>query len=192
MTGEGRPLTYEEFISSFGQRNDVILRGLLGPDLPEEEVARLSEIKEKRYRELVLIGGIDFLPGVKAWLLRLRSHRWRQAIVSSAPKKNIYTVLKVLKAGVLFNTIVSGKDVQKGKPDPQGFLMAAERLGVSPRRCIVVEDAPAGIEAAYCGGMLAVGVLTSHSSLKADCTVKTLSELNENTFEMLLELRNRT
>ena len=192
MAEEGRPLTYEEFISSFGQRNDVILRGLLGPDLPEEEVARISEIKEKRCRELVLIGGIDFLPGAKAWLLRLRSRGWRQAIVSSAPKKNIYTVLKVLKASVFFNTIVSGEDVQKGKPDPQGFLMAAERLGVSSRRWIVVEDAPAGIKSAYSGGRLAGGVLTSHSSLKADCTVKTFSELNENTFEMLLELRNRT
>lgn len=187
MAAESRPLTYKEFIRSFGQRNDVILRGLLGANLSDGQIQRISSIKERHYRELVRTKGVEFLPGVQEWLIRLQSRGWRQAVASSAPRTNIHTVLEVLGAVAYFNTIVSGEDVQRGKPDPQVFLLAAERIRVPPDCCVVVEDAPAGIEAAHSAGMRALGVLTSHPFLEAEYSVKTLNELSEGAFESLLE-----
>jgi len=77
--------------------------------------------------------------------------------------------------------------VQRGKPDPQVFLLAAARLGAAPARCIVVEDAPAGVEAAHRGGMRAIGVRSSHADLAADIVVDTLEDLDEAAFDRLLE-----
>jgi len=187
MAAESGPLAYEEFIRSFGQRNDVILRGLLGSSLSDSQVQRISSVKERRYRELVRTKGVEFLPSVQEWLIRLQSRGWHQAIASSAPRTNIHTVLKVLGAVAYFDTIVSGEDVQRGKPDPQVFLLAAERMRVPPDCCIVVEDAPAGIEAAHQAGMRTVGVLTSHLFLEADRSVKTINQLGVYAFEKLLE-----
>jgi sugar-phosphatase len=76
--------------------------------------------------------------------------------------------------------------VTRGKPDPQVFLAAAAKLKAEPSRCVVVEDAPAGTEAARRAGMRAVGVLTSHTELSADLVVRTLEELPEGAFDELL------
>ena len=77
-----------------------------------------------------------------------------------------------------------------GKPDPQVFLAAAGKLGVAPSRCVVVEDAPAGTEAARRAGMRSIGVLTMHPRIEADVVVRTLEELPEDAFDSLLGLRN--
>jgi beta-phosphoglucomutase-like phosphatase (HAD superfamily) len=77
--------------------------------------------------------------------------------------------------------------VTEGKPDPQVFLVAAAKLGVEPGSCVVVEDAPAGTEAARRAGMRCVGVLSSHGELAADIVVRTLEELPDTAFEDLLK-----
>ncbi len=77
--------------------------------------------------------------------------------------------------------------MQRGKPDPQVFLLAAERVAVPPARCVVVEDAPAGVAAAQRGGMRAIGVRTTHADLRADIVVDTLDQLPEDAFDRLLE-----
>ena len=82
--------------------------------------------------------------------------------------------------------MASAEDVTEGKPDPQVFLAAAARLGVEPGSCVVVEDAPAGTEAARRAGMRSVGVLSSHGELKADVVVRTLEELPDTAFDDLL------
>ena len=68
---EGYPIVYDEFKASFGQRNDTILRGYFGADLPDAEVVRVGGAKEARYRDLVRERGITLLPGVSLWLARL-------------------------------------------------------------------------------------------------------------------------
>ncbi|HRC76936.1 MAG TPA: HAD hydrolase-like protein, partial [Kouleothrix sp.] len=70
MAGEGMALTYERFVASFGQRNDTILRGWLGDDVAPTTIARISDAKEARYRELVRERGVALLPGVAHWLER--------------------------------------------------------------------------------------------------------------------------
>ena len=186
LAAEGFDLTRAQFESTFGQRNDTILRATFGPDLPLGEVDRIAGVKEARYRELVKTHGIDALPGVRRWLDRLKAGGWRQAVASAAPRLNVETILDALNIADCFDAIVSAEDVQRGKPDPQVFLLAAERLGVSPARCIVLEDALAGIEGARRAGMRSIGVLSTHASLRADLTVRTLDELPDDTFERLL------
>jgi beta-phosphoglucomutase len=186
LAREGIELSRERFTQSFGQRNDEILRDHFGPSLSDEELARIAGAKEARYRQLVVENGLEPLPGVRAWLTRLASDGWHQAIASSAPRQNIETMLAALDLVGLFDATACAEDVQRGKPDPQIYLVAASRVGVDPDRCVVVEDAPAGIEAARRAGMRVVGVRFSHTDLDADRVVNSLDELPDDAFERLL------
>ncbi|HEY9284541.1 MAG TPA: HAD-IA family hydrolase, partial [Pyrinomonadaceae bacterium] len=142
LAGEGLALTREQFARMFGRRNDEILRGYFGDDYPAAEVARVGGAKEELYRGLVGARGIKLLPGVRAWLDRLRGEGWLQAMASSAPRANLEAITDALGIAEYFAAVVSAEDVTVGKPDPQVFLTAAARLGVEPARCVVVEDAP--------------------------------------------------
>jgi beta-phosphoglucomutase len=186
LAGERVDLSRERFTESFGQRNDEILRGHFGPNLANEEIARIGGIKEVRYRRLVRDQGIEPLPGVRAWLSRLAARGWRQAIASSAPRQNIDTMLAALGLTDLFDATACAEDVQRGKPDPQIYIVAASRVEVDASRCVVVEDAPAGIEAARRAGMRVIGVRFTHADLDADRVVDSLEELTDDAFEQLL------
>jgi beta-phosphoglucomutase len=186
LAAENFDLTHEQFVATFGQRNDTILRAWLGPELSTTEIDRIGGAKEARYRELVRERGVELLPGVGRWLARLQAAGWRQAVASAAPRLNVEAILEALAIGPFFAAITSAEDVQRGKPDPQVFLLAAERLGALPAHCIVVEDAPAGIAGAHRGGMRAIGVRSSHHDLRADVVVSTLDELAEDAFDRLL------
>jgi beta-phosphoglucomutase family hydrolase len=186
LAGEDFDLTHEQFVATFGQRNDTILRAWLGGDLAASEIDRIGGAKEARYRELVRERGVELLPGVGRWLERLQAAGWRQAVASAALRLNVEAILETLGIGSFFAAITSAEDVQRGKPDPQVFLLAAEWLGAAPARCVVVEDAPAGIAGAHRGGMRAIGVRSSHPDLRADIVVGTLDELTADAFDRLL------
>jgi len=186
MVREGSPITHEQFLATFGQRNDSILRQWLGDKATPDVIQRLGDTKEALYRQHVRERGITSLPGVSDWLHRLHKQGWRQAIASAAPRANIETILQVLGSGDCFEKIVSAEDVHRGKPDPEVFLVAAAKLDVPPARCIVVEDAPHGIEAARTAGMKSIGVSRNGNLLKADLVVPSLDRLPPNAFESLL------
>lgn len=186
MESEGRPITYEEFADTFGQRNDTILRRYFGEDIAASEIQRIAEAKESHYRSLVRSRGIQLLPGVSDWLRSLQQAGWLQAIASAAPRRNIETIIEVLALESYFAALVSAEDVQRGKPDPQVYLLAAERLSVPAPRCIVVEDSPAGITGARRAEMYSIGVRTTHESIEADRVVNTLDELPDDAFDQLL------
>jgi beta-phosphoglucomutase len=187
LAGEGVALTRGQFARMFGRRNDEILRGYFGDGYPAADVSRVGDAKEELYRRFVRERGIKLLPGVRAWLDRLGREGWRQAMASSAPRANLEAITDALGLGNYFDAVVSAEDVTVGKPDPQVFLKAAARLGVEPARCVVVEDAPAGTEAARRAGMRSVGVLTMHEHVEADIVVRTLEELPDNAFDSLLD-----
>jgi beta-phosphoglucomutase family hydrolase len=187
LHAEGYNVTREQFEASFGQRNDTILRGYFGPELTDDEIARIGGDKEAHYRNQVRERGIDLLPGVRRWLARLSAEGWRQAIASAAPLANVEAIVAALEIAPFFDAFVSAEDVQRGKPDPQVFLIAAERLTVAPARCVVVEDAPAGLEAARRAGMRAIGVRTTHADLRADIVVDTLDDLPDDGFDRLID-----
>ena len=186
MEKEGIPITREQFLATFGQRNDSIIPQLLGAGATPERIERIGAAKEQMYRDLIRKHGMNALPGVATWLHRLHETGWLQAIASAAPRKNIDVVLEALAATDLFQAIVSAEDVQHGKPDPEVFQVAAARLGAPPARSIVVEDAVAGVEAARRAGMHSIGVSRKGKHLPANIVVHSLALLDPNAFETLL------
>lgn len=187
LAAEGRPVRPDDFAQAFGKRNDEILRELFGATIPAEWIERVSEAKERAYRRLLRERGLDPLPGALDWLSRLCEGGWRQALATSAPRPNIDAVFGVLGLERFLDAVVSADEVGRGKPDPAVFLEAARRLGLAPGRCVVVEDAPAGLEAARRGGMPAIGILSSHHpALEADLVVPSLDALPTGAFEALL------
>ena len=185
LAAEGHHLTYEQFLASFGQRNDRILPEWLGADTPRERMQRIGDAKEAEYRRLALEHGLTPLPGAAEWIARLHAKGWQQAIASSAPRQNVDVMLRALHLTGEFDAIVAAEDVTAGKPDPQVFLAAAARLDVPPSHCIVVEDAAAGLEAARRAGMKSIGV-GREGGLHADVVVASLSDLPVDVFETLV------
>jgi beta-phosphoglucomutase len=188
----GRPFTRDEFAATFGRRNPEIIRALFGPRFSDAEIDDLGERKEELYRAAAR-QGVALLPGVRNLLEGLHAAGFRQAIGSSAPRANLDLILGLTGTARFFGAVVSMEDTQRGKPDPQVFLVAAEKLGVAPDRCVVLEDAVAGVQAAKAGGMKCIGVtFVGHhpeATLRAagaDLVVKNLEEVSVEAVRRLL------
>lgn len=185
LAAEGVSITYEQFLASFGQKNDRILTGWLPGHPSPDTIRRIGDAKEAEYRRLAQAHGLTPLPGATEWVSRLKAQGWRQAIASSAPRQNVEVMLQALGMREYFDAVTSAEDVTAGKPDPQVFVAAAARVSLPPVRCIVVEDAAAGVEAARRAGMRCVGVSRTER-LDADVSASSLLELPADTFERLL------
>ncbi len=175
----GLDITEEQFSSTFGQTNKDILSKLF-PFLDLDKIKVISEEKERIFRQLIKE---DFpeMEGASDLIRSIHENGGLLGIGSSAPLENIKTVLSLLPAGRYFQAIVSGSDISHGKPHPEVFLKTAEKLGISPSLCVVIEDAPAGIEAAKRAGCSVVGLVgtVSKDQLKdADMIIDSLKELN--------------
>lgn len=186
LAKQGVAITREQFLSSFGQRNDSILPQWLGASATPERLERIANAKEELYRYLIRRDGISPLPGVENWVHRLHQEGWLQAIASAAPRANIEAVLEALSASDVFQGIVSAEDVRHGKPDPEVYLTAAARVGVPPDRCIVVEDAAAGVQGARRAGMRSIGINRNGGHLPADIVVGSLELLSPDSFDKLV------
>ncbi len=185
IAAEGVTITYEQFLVSFGQRNDAIIPAWL-PDASARQIQLIGDSKEVEFRRLVRERGLSPLPGVTRWVEQLGGSGWQQAIASSAPRANVDAILEALSLGNYFRAIVSAADVKRGKPEPDVFLAAAARLDIEPALCIVVEDAAPGVEAARRAGMRSIGVNRNTSKLAAaDITVASLQDLPPDAFERL-------
>jgi HAD superfamily hydrolase (TIGR01509 family) len=177
----GFALPPDHFKKGFGMKNAFIIPKLLKWTEAPDDVLRLSLRKEELYRDIVVERGIAPLPGVTGWLDELRRYGIPCAIGSSTERLNIDTILRVLGIGHYFSAIVSADDVSHGKPDPEVFVTAAQRIERDPARCVVFEDALVGIEAAHRGGMKVIGVATTNPIEligTADLAVRRLDELS--------------
>lgn len=185
-----QPLGYhfsvESFLPTIGLRNEEIVRDFLKIDRPTAEIEQIVLDKEVRYRSILRERGLPLLPGVEHWLKTLRADGWQHAIVTSAPRLNVEATMFATHLDQLVDTIVCAEDVINGKPHPEPFLLAADRLGAAPAHCIVVEDAPAGLNGARAAGMKTIGVLTTHAALEANEVVKSLVDLAEDAFDHVL------
>ena len=180
----GKPFTRADFAATFGMRNPEIIRKLFVPAADDARCRDLGERKEDLYRASVRDEGTKLLPGVARLLREFAAAGWPQAVGSSAPPGNLDLLLGLTDTRRYFAAVVTGDDVTRGKPDPEVFLTAAAKLGVEPGRCVVFEDAPAGVEAARAGGMRCVAVtfVGHHSPEKlwaagADLVVESLEQV---------------
>ena len=179
---EGRQFSEEEFAPTFGRTSREIIAHCWGKDRYDDaRIAELDRRKEAAFRRII---EDDFpaMPGAVDLLHALHEAGFRLAVGSSGPPENVQLVVDKLGARDLFGAIATGEDVARGKPDPQVFLLVAERVGVAPARCAVIEDAPVGVAAANAAGMASVGLLstgrTREDLAAAGAVVRSLSEIS--------------
>lgn len=137
------------------------LEALGVPDAARQAGA-YAERKQKRLEDLIHAGHVKAFPDALRFVSEVRTLGWPMAVASSS--KNANGMMKTIRLPSgeslldVFDANVCGRDLKKGKPDPEIFLLAAEALRIAPAHCVVIEDAPAGIEAARAGAMGALGV----------------------------------
>ena len=187
----GRGLSEDQFVTTFGRTSREIIAEHWGADsLTPDENAEFDRRKEALYREIV---DRDFpaMEGAAELIRDLSVAGFRLAVGSSGPPETVALAVDRLGARAYFNTLVTGRDVTRGKPDPQVFLTAAARLQVAPSDCVVVEDAPVGIAAANAAGMTSVALLstghTEESVAAAHVIVKSLRELSPARMHLLID-----
>lgn len=178
-------------IGSLGVTTEYVITELLGWTRDPVRVRELALRKEEIFRHLVREQGIDAIPGVREFLGALKKAGIHVAVGSSAPRANIVVCLE--KVGMLnfFDTIVSGEDGVRSKPAPDIFLKAASNLNVVPARCVVFEDAPAGVEAAKRAGMNVVAVLTNHDRAELAGADAFITDFTGVSAAMVQELLNK-
>lgn len=156
----GVPFARELFDETFGMRNYEIIPMWLSDRASQVDIEALSVRKEVLYRE-VAASILEPLDGVPELLESLVFGGFRLAIGSSGPKPNVEMVLEILSAQDQFRAMSTLEDVSKGKPDPQVFQVAAQKIGLPPTRCVVVEDAPQGVEAGLLSGAKVLAVTST-------------------------------
>jgi beta-phosphoglucomutase len=155
---EGWPFTRQDNEALRGiPRRESLLMILKDQTLPEERILELTERKNRYYLEYIReVSPGDLLPGAREFLQELRAAGLKTALGSAS--KNAPQVVQQLGIAELLDVIADGSSVARQKPAPDLFLYAAERLGVPPAECVVVEDAAAGIAAARAGGFRSIGL----------------------------------
>ncbi|MFF1450860.1 HAD family hydrolase [Streptomyces sp. NPDC058274] len=166
-------ISEEDFarVELHGRTAVEIAADLLPAQRVPEALARIEQLEVED-----VPGTVVALPGTLALLDALPAHRW--AVVTSATRR--LAEARLAEVGIRPKTLIAADDITRGKPDPEPYLLAARELGVDPARCVVFEDAPAGLRSGRAAGMATVALATTHEAaeLDADLVVKDLSALS--------------
>lgn len=154
----GYKMTKELYVNVMGTGRKNVIKTFLenfGDDLPIE---KMYEEKDNQLFYIIENQGIPLKEGVKELFSMLKEKDYKIALATSAKKERVEKQIKDKWLKESFDAIVCGDDVEKGKPSPDIFLKAAKEIDVEPENCFVVEDSPAGIKAAFSGGMKGIHV----------------------------------
>ncbi len=176
----GRVISESRFLATFGRCNEDIIPLLFPEETTPQGRHKIAEEKETAYRELVR-DRLPIVPGAVELVRDCHAAGLKLAIGSSTPPENIALALAEMGVRDCIDVVVSGDDVTHGKPDPEVFLKAAARLGLAPVECVVIEDAPAGVEAGLRADMRVVAVTTTHPAgqlSQAHCVNGSVAELS--------------
>lgn len=180
LGSRGASYTERDNRAFFGATDVEMLRVLrILFDLPEPT----ASLVESRINHLLALirSEAQPMPGVPAIPRRLRATGLALGLASASPRRIVQAVLQTVGLDECFQAIVSGDEVARGKPAPDGFLMAARRLAVEPERCLVVEDSRNGVLAAKAAGMAVAAIpcpSTSHEDFSiADLVLPSLEAL---------------
>lgn len=170
-----------EQVELHGRPAAEIIADMLPAERVPEAVARIEELEVSD-----VAGGVVLLPGTRELLASLPPERW--AVVTSAGRR--LAEARLAEVGIDAKMLIAADDITRGKPDPEPFLLAAAKLGVDPARCVVFEDAPAGLTAGRAAGMTTVALATTHTAgeLSADVVVKDLSAVSAQAIEGGVEI----
>ena len=154
----GYKMTKELYVNVMGTGRKNVIKTFLenfGDDLPIE---KMYEEKDNQLFYIIENQGIPLKEGVKELFSMLKEKNYKIALATSAKRERVEKQIKDKWLKESFAAIVCGDDVEKGKPSPDIFLKAAKKIDVEPENCFVVEDSPAGIKAAFSGGMKGIHV----------------------------------
>lgn len=184
----GVEFTEADFRATFGRTSLDIIHELYG-DMSEEEARRVDDCKEALYRDIIR-EEFPAVDGAAELIDALAEAGFALAVGSSGPSENVLLTLDCLGRREKFCAVVTRMDVTRGKPDPQVFQIGAERLGVPPQWCAVIEDARPGIEAANRAEMASIaltGTATREQLSHAMLVVDSLRELSPQRIGELIE-----
>lgn len=187
-----RPLTTDQYVEHINGRvsADALAYVFQRPISPGELIV-LTEEKEAIYRDLYR-PHLQPTPGLLPFLQALQAQGVKLAVGTSAPESNVLFTLDGLPLRPYFTAVVDASMIQRGKPDPEIYLTAARQVGVDPSRCVVFEDALAGIEAGLRAGMTVVALATTHTRAELADTGATriiddFTELTVESVQLLLQ-----
>ena len=178
LAGYGVDLSPEEYIDHWNRNGRGVAQYIEMYRLPLDAI-EVRARKALRYRELVQSDG-EAMPGAVSFLKRFQGVK-RLALASNSFRTDIELVIGKIDIANFFEIVVSGNDVRQAKPAPDIFLKVADILGVEPPRCVVIEDAQMGVEAAYLAGMKCIAVPNEHTASsdfsKATAVVSSLDDI---------------
>lgn len=189
----GVEVTDEQFASTFGRTSREIIRHFWGENVMPQKTREMDDRKEALFRQF-LRRHIPVMPGAVELIDDLAAHGFLVGVGSSGPPENVAMVVDGLGLRDRLAGVITATDVTRGKPDPQVFLLTAERMGIAPDRCAVIEDAVHGITAARRAGMKAValtGTAGREAFGEADLIVDSLTELTAARLADLIDGRGR-
>jgi len=193
----GIELTKDDYYKTYLGFNDadcyklLIGQGLLKTD--KQQIKNLIEQKKRIFEQLAKAEG-KMIEGVRDFLTMLEQNNISMAICSGALLTEVEMVLEDARLRHLFEVIVSGEQVKKGKPDPEGFLLSLQRLNenrenpITANQCIAIEDSHWGLEAAKAAGMHTIAVTNSYDAEQLSMADKIVDQLNELSINDLQQL----
>ncbi len=195
VTGKkyGFSIDREKFGKHFGQTCDSFVKTICddhGTELDEDEIERWLAVKDNYYRENFKDSFKEDV-AVTNLINNLNENGFRTGVGSSAPRENIQDLVELMPSGELLKKFISGNDVKEGKPNPEVFLLAAEKLGVLAKKCAVIEDSIHGLNAARKANMVAIGITGTHDratlAKHADLVIDSLNEVDAEKIAKLID-----
>ena len=184
----GKELSYESYFPLLGKKSIDVVREGLG--LEGDEAQDAMHRKMVFFEDIVREQGITTLPNAEKFLKEIQTGNIPIALATSSRKMKMQLVMEESGLGKYFSVFVSGEEVLHGKPSPDIFLLAAERLNVDPTQCVVIEDAVNGVAAAKAAGMKCIAITSTHEDvalIAADLVVDNYSELSMNAVNACFE-----
>ena len=175
----GRDLSFKDYFPLLGRKSQDVVSDVL--ELEGEKASMAMARKMELFEEIVSIHGIHIMPNVEAFLKSIADAGIPMALATSSRKLKMQLVMEGSGLDKYFSVFVTGEEVNLGKPNPHIFLLAAEKLGVDPKGCIVLEDAFSGVAAAKAAGMKCIAIISTHEEkdlYEADLIIENFSELS--------------
>lgn len=176
-------LTVKGYESFTGMKGEEIVCKYIKLDATNEEASSLTRRKEEYFIDEIKRDKIEATKGIEVFLKDLKANNIRTGIGTAAMEFKANAILEELGLKKFFDIIVCAEKVKKGKPNPETYLKAAEELNLKPEECVVIEDAPNGIEAAKNAGIKCIAILTTHKRAelgRADRIIESFDELSVN------------
>lgn len=188
----GYSMSEEQFAMNFGRTSRDIIKRLFDPRLDASDIEKIDGRKEQLFRHII-DRQFPAMKGASELIDDLLNFGFLVAVGSSGPPENVSLVLQKLGVESRIHAVVNGMDVERGKPDPQVFQLAAEKLSIDPSQCAVIEDAPAGVEATIAADMTSIALVsTGHQASElngADVVITSLRQIDAKSIARFIDRR---